>query len=51
LLQHFWGDIGDRHTVTVHIERIRKKIEPDPAQPRYIVNVWGVGYRFEGTSP
>lgn len=50
LLQHFWDDIGDRHTITVHIERIRKKIEPDPTHPRYIVNVWGVGYRFEGTA-
>jgi DNA-binding response OmpR family regulator len=48
LLERFWGDIGDRHTVTVHIGRIREKIEVDPAHPRLIVNVWGVGYRFEG---
>jgi DNA-binding response OmpR family regulator len=48
LIDHFWGDIGDRHTVTVHIERIRKKIEPDPTNPTLLVNVWGVGYRFEG---
>ena len=51
LLEHFWGGAGDRHTVTVHIGRIREKIEADPANPRHIVNVWGVGYRFEGTSP
>ncbi len=48
LFQRFWGDIGDRHTVTVHIGRIREKIEVDPNQPEYIVTVWGVGYRFEG---
>ena len=48
LFQRFWGDIGDRHTVTVHIGRIREKIEQDPNQPEYIVTVWGVGYRFEG---
>lgn len=48
LFQRFWGEIGDRHTVTVHIGRIREKIEADPNQPQYIVTVWGVGYRFEG---
>jgi DNA-binding response OmpR family regulator len=48
LLDRFWDGIGDRHTVTVHTGRIRDKIEPDPANPRLIVNVWGVGYRFEG---
>jgi DNA-binding response OmpR family regulator len=48
LFQRFWGEIGDRHTVTVHIARIREKIELDPNQPEYIVTVWGVGYRFEG---
>jgi len=48
LIERFWGEIGDRHTVTVHIERIRKKIEPDAANPTLLVNVWGVGYRFEG---
>ncbi|MDQ2787454.1 MAG: response regulator transcription factor [Chloroflexota bacterium] len=49
LLDHFWGGAGDRHTVTVHIGRIREKIEADPTAPRLIVNIWGVGYRFEGT--
>jgi DNA-binding response OmpR family regulator len=43
-----WGEYGDRHTVTVHIGRIREKIEEDPARPRLIATVWGVGYRFEG---
>ncbi|HEX6506845.1 MAG TPA: response regulator transcription factor [Chloroflexota bacterium] len=49
LLERFWGEIGDRHTVTVHVGRIREKIEEDPANARLIRNVWGVGYRFEGT--
>ena len=48
LFKRFWGEIGDRHTVTVHIGRIREKIEADPDAPRYIATVWGVGYRFEG---
>jgi DNA-binding response OmpR family regulator len=43
-----WGAYGDRSTVKTHIWRLREKIEEDPAQPRYIVTVWGVGYRFEG---
>jgi DNA-binding response OmpR family regulator len=36
----------DTSTVTVHIRRLRTKLEPDPAQPRFIQTVWGVGYRF-----
>jgi DNA-binding response OmpR family regulator len=48
LFESLWGEYGDRHTLTVHISRLREKIEEDPAQPRYIVTVWGVGYRFEG---
>ncbi len=48
LLDRFWEGVGDRHTVTVHIGRIREKIEADPGNPALIVNVWGVGYRFEG---
>jgi DNA-binding response OmpR family regulator len=39
---------GDTSTVTVHIRRLREKIEPDPSQPRYLQTVWGVGYRFVG---
>lgn len=50
LYDRFWGAYGDRHTLTVHIGRLREKIEEDPAHPRYIVTVWGVGYRFEGES-
>ncbi|HEX5165659.1 MAG TPA: response regulator transcription factor [Thermomicrobiales bacterium] len=48
LFERLWGAYGDRHTLTVHIGRLREKIEEDPASPRYIVTVWGVGYRFEG---
>lgn len=43
-----WDSFGDKSTVTTHIRRLREKIEEDPANPRYIVTVWGVGYRFEG---
>jgi DNA-binding response OmpR family regulator len=43
-----WESYGDKSTVTTHIRRLREKIEEDPANPRYIVTVWGVGYRFEG---
>jgi DNA-binding response OmpR family regulator len=38
---------GDSSTVTVHVRRLREKIEPDPLRPRYIKTVWGVGYKFE----
>ena len=38
--------MGETSTVTVHINRIREKIEPDPSNPRYIETIWGVGYRF-----
>jgi DNA-binding response OmpR family regulator len=38
---------GDTSTVTVHIRRLREKIEPDPVRPRYVKTVWGVGYKFE----
>jgi DNA-binding response OmpR family regulator len=48
LFERCWGEIGDRHTVAVHIGRIREKIEKDPTQPVYIATVWGIGYRFEG---
>ena len=49
LLNQVWGYefYGDESTVTVHIRRLREKIEPDPAQPSYIQTVWGVGYKFE----
>ncbi len=48
LIERLWGDVGDKHTVTVHVGRIRDKIEQNPDAPEYIVTVWGVGYRFEG---
>jgi DNA-binding response OmpR family regulator len=48
LLEHVWGyTFGDTSTVTVHVRRLREKVEPDPANPSRIKTVWGVGYRFE----
>ena len=48
LLERVWGfPSGDTSTVTVHIRRLREKIEPDAASPTHIRTVWGVGYRFE----
>jgi DNA-binding response OmpR family regulator len=48
LLEHVWGyTYGDTATVTVHIRRLREKIEDDPSTPRRITTVWGVGYRFD----
>jgi len=44
-----WGmdSFGDVGTVTVHIRKLREKIEVDPSNPKYIETIWGVGYRFE----
>ncbi|MEU5896480.1 response regulator transcription factor [Streptomyces venezuelae] len=48
LMREVWGwDFGDLSTVTVHVRRLRGKIEDDPARPRLIQTVWGVGYRFD----
>jgi DNA-binding response OmpR family regulator len=48
LLEHVWGyTFGDTSTVTVHVRRLREKVERDPAAPKHIQTVWGVGYRFE----
>jgi DNA-binding response OmpR family regulator len=48
LLDQVWGwTFGDQSTVTVHMRRLREKVERDPADPRRIVTVWGVGYRYE----
>jgi DNA-binding response OmpR family regulator len=48
LLERVWGwEFGDQSTVTVHVRRLREKVEDDPAVPRRIVTVWGVGYRYE----
>ena len=48
LFERLWGGYGDRHTVTVHVARIREKIEEDPSQPQLLATVRGIGYRFEG---
>ncbi|MFE7569451.1 response regulator transcription factor [Streptomyces sp. NPDC057539] len=48
LMHDVWGwEFGDLSTVTVHVRRLRGKIEDDPARPRLIRTVWGVGYRFD----
>lgn len=49
LYERIWGydAMGDNATVVVHINRLREKIEKDPAHPRYIQTVWGAGYRFK----
>ena len=49
LLDSVWGygHDGYEHTVNSHINRLRSKIEPNPAQPEYIVTVWGVGYKLD----
>ena len=49
LMEQVWGwSFGDQSTVTVHVRRLREKVEPDPARPTRIVTVWGVGYRLDG---
>ncbi|OYN99713.1 response regulator transcription factor [Enemella evansiae] len=50
LIDRIWGAdyVGDTKTLDVHVKRLRSKIEPDPAQPRYLVTVRGLGYKFEG---
>ena len=48
LLAEVWSwSFGDTSTVTVHVRRLREKLEADPTLPRRIVTVWGVGYRYE----
>jgi DNA-binding response OmpR family regulator len=50
LLGNVWGwQFGDQSTVTVHVRRLREKVERDPAEPQRVVTVWGVGYRYEAT--
>jgi len=47
LLEAVWGwTFGDQSTVTVHVRRLREKVEHDPADPKRILTVWGVGYRY-----
>jgi DNA-binding response OmpR family regulator len=49
LLSRVWGwEFGDQSTVTVHVRRLREKVEADPARPVRIATVWGVGYRYDG---
>jgi DNA-binding response OmpR family regulator len=50
LLDRVWGTeyVADESTVTVHIRRLREKVEIDPSSPRRVVTVWGVGYKFNG---
>ena len=51
LMEHVWGwTYGDPSTVTVHIRRLREKIEDDPTSPLLLVTVWGVGYRHDPPS-
>lgn len=48
LLRSVWEwEVGDLSTVTVHVRRLREKIEDDPAAPAHLLTVWGVGYRFD----
>lgn len=49
LIAHVWGAdyVGDTKTLDVHIKRLRKKIEPDPSKPVFVVTVRGLGYKFE----
>jgi DNA-binding response OmpR family regulator len=52
LLDRVWGYkfFGDASTVTVHVRRLREKIEANPTEPRFVTTVWGVGYKFEKES-
>ena len=50
LLREVWGwSFGDQSTVTVHVRRLREKVEVDPTRPSRLVTVWGVGYRWDPT--
>ncbi len=50
LMREVWGwEFGDQSTVTVHVRRVREKVEVDPADPKRLVTVWGVGYRWDPT--
>jgi len=52
LIDRVWGSdyVGDTKTLDVHVKRLRAKIEPDPAAPRFLVTVRGLGYKFEAGS-
>src|SRR5215203_4501989 len=49
LIDRIWGSdyVGDTKTLDVHVKRLRAKVEPDPANPKYLVTVRGLGYKFE----
>lgn len=48
LMNDVWGwEYGDESTVTVHVRRLREKVEDEPSNPRRLVTVWGVGYRWD----
>ena len=49
VLERIWGisDFIDPGTVTVYMRRLREKVEPDPSNPKHILTIWGVGYKFE----
>jgi DNA-binding response OmpR family regulator len=51
LFELVWSleSLGDPRTLIVHISNLRKKIEPNPAEPKYIITVRGVGYKFNGS--
>ncbi len=53
LFKQVWGSdfVGKSRTVDVHIQQLRSKIEPDPSQPRHLITVRGIGYKFERRSP
>lgn len=53
MFDNVWGmdAVVDVSTVTVHINKLREKIEDDPSEPQMIRTVWGVGYRFEAAKP
>jgi two-component system response regulator RegX3 len=50
LIDRVWGAdyVGDTKTLDVHVKRLRAKLEPDPANPKYLLTVRGLGYKFEG---
>jgi DNA-binding response OmpR family regulator len=52
LLAEVWGwDFGDQSTVTVHVRRLREKVEADPTRPTRIATIWGTGYRYDREQP
>ena len=53
ILKHIWGEsyYGDDKIVDVNIRRIRMKIEDEPSNPKYILTIWGYGYKWSGGNP